>query len=132
MLRLVIGIPLLIHGLAHISGFLAAYTSADVGFKSKPWIFSESVYIHNGMGRLFGILWLLAMGCFSASGMMVLFLQSGWTHYALSGAALSLISIVPWWRAVPAGAKMGVLFDTVILITFLTPMRDFLVNTLSL
>jgi len=124
MVRFIIGIPLLIHGLAHISGFLAAYSSADVGFNTRPWIFPGSVCIQKGPGRLFGIIWLLAMGGFITAGLMVLFHQNGWDHFAVAGATLSLISIIPWWRTVPLGARIGVLFDLLILLCLLTPIRD--------
>jgi hypothetical protein len=124
MQKLIIATPLLIHGLAHISGFLAAYYRVDVGFKTRPWIFSGSVFLGKGLGRIFGILWLLALACFLAAGLMVLFAREGWMGYAMAGAILSILAIFPWWHAVPAGAKIGLVFDLIILITVLSPLKE--------
>ena len=131
MQKLIIAIPLLINGLAHISGFLAAYYSVDVGFKSRPWIFSGSVYLGKGPGRIFGILWLLALACFLSAGLMVLFGQEGWMRYAMVGAILSFLSIFPWWHAVPAGAKIGLVFDLLLIVLLVGPVRNLLGEWLS-
>lgn len=56
MWRIILAIPLMAHGLAHLSGFIAAWTTADVGF-STSWMFlSSELSLHSSVGKLFGLL----------------------------------------------------------------------------
>jgi hypothetical protein len=41
ILKLVVAAALILHGLAHLSGFVAAFTSRDAGFSPKPWLLSS-------------------------------------------------------------------------------------------
>jgi hypothetical protein len=124
MLRIIIAIPLIVHGLAHISGFLTAWTPANTGFPDKPWLFSSSIYLSSPVGKIFGVLWLLSMIGLAGSGLGLLLRQEWWHVLALSGAVLSLVVIVPWWRAVPPGAWIGAAFDVLIIIALATPLKN--------
>jgi hypothetical protein len=128
MLRFVIALPLIGHGLAHISGVLAAWTSADVGFKDNPWIFSSGVRLCSGIGRVWGLIWLLAGIVLAGSGVGLILRQAWWLDLALLGSVLSLVAIVPWWKAAPPGAKIGVAFDLLLIIALATPIRDMLLR----
>lgn len=43
---------------------------------------------------------------------------------------VSLVAIVPWWRSVPTGAKLGALVDTVVLVGLALPAGRDLVDRL--
>jgi hypothetical protein len=124
MLRFVIALPLLGHGLAHLSGVLAAWTSADVGFRSNPCILSSSLRLSSGIGRVFGLIWLLALLALAGSGLGLILRQAWWYQLALVGSVLSLAAIVPWWNAVPTGAKIGAAFDVLLFILLATPVKS--------
>lgn len=121
MARFVIAAPLLIHGLAHFFGFLASWTSREMGYSGNLWIFSNGIELNSGMGRLFGVVWLLASAGFVGAAVGVLLLQVWWIEVAVAAAVVSLMAILPWWNTVPPGAKIGALFDVLVMAALLFP-----------
>lgn len=121
--RFIFAFPLFMHGLAHFSGFLASWTSAEAGYADQPWVFSKGVRLKNGLGRLFGLLWLVAALGLVASALGLFLLQPWWPTLAVASALVSLLVIVPWWNTVPPGAKIGALFDLLVLVVLLTPLQ---------
>ncbi len=124
MLRFLLAAPLIVHGLAHLSGFLASWTANDGGFTDRPWIISTSISVHDPVGRMFGILWLIAMIGFVGSGVGLVLRQAWWPTLAMAAVLLSLLVIVPWWHSVPPGAKIGAAFDLLVLAVLLLPLRE--------
>ncbi len=124
MLPYLIAIPLIAHGLAHLSGVFAPWVNSLQGFGSEPWLFGGAVTIGSGIGRGYSLVWLAAAGCLGLSGAMLLMRQGAWSTLAIVGAGLSLLAILPWWNAVPAGARVGAAFDLLILVTLLSPLKD--------
>ena len=117
MLRIIFAIMLIGHGLAHISGFSIAWTKSQEGFQLvNPWIFSQNVLIKSGVGKLFGILWLVALLSFLAAGLSIFFHWFDWKILATAGAIISILVILPWWNTVPVGAKIGLAFNVFIFI----------------
>ncbi len=131
MWRIVLAAPLLVHGLAHISGFITSWTTKDAGFKKRPWIFTTGVELERGIGRAFGILWLIAMIGFIGTAIGVLFRQDWWIQLAIGASATSLVVIVPWWNTVPPGAKVGAVFDLVVVVGLLLPLKQRIVDLLA-
>ncbi len=121
---------LVIHGLAHLSGVMAAWDSRGTGFKDRPWLFSDAVTLHDPVGRLFGVAWLFATLAFVAGGFDPVYQFGLWPWLPIAGAVASLIAVVPWWRAVPLGAKAGAVFDLLILVLLLPPWRDRILSLL--
>lgn len=122
MLKVVIALGFLIHGLAHASGFLAAWTSTPVGFAARPWLLSSGVAMASPLGRVFGLAWLLALAANVAAGIGLWFGLGWWPAAAVAGSALSLAVILPWWLTVPPGARFaGVLWDVLVLLALLLP-----------
>lgn len=122
LLRLVVAVILVMHGLGHVMGFSAAWTPAKMGLSDRPWIFSPGITIDTPVGRTFGLLWLVAMIGFVASGLGLLFFQGWWPQLAVASAFISLVAILPWWGTVPAGARYGaVLVDLLVLVLLLGP-----------
>jgi hypothetical protein len=132
ILKLVVAAAFMLHGLAHLSGFITAFTSRDVGFSPKPWLFSASVTMHSGTGKMFGVLWLLAAVALIGSGLALLVEWGVWPWLPIAGAAISLLAITPWWNTVPPGAKAGVVFDLMILLALLPGWRGSVMALLGL
>ena len=124
MVQLIFAAPLIIHGLAHIGGFRASWTSNLAGFSDRPGVFSQRGTLHSPVGRVFGILWLLATLAFVIAGLGLLFSQPWWPTVALPAAVLSLVVILPWWNTAPLGAKIGAAFDLLVLVVLLTPLKE--------
>jgi hypothetical protein len=131
MLNIILAIPLLMHGLAHVSGLLASWTSLDVGYADNPWLFSQGVYLQSLTSRIFGMLWLAAMIGLAGSGVGIITRQEWWPVLAVASAVLSLVVILPWWNTVPAGAKIGAIFNLLLLAVLLSPLKRGLFDLLS-
>ena len=117
------------HGLAHISGFLASFTSVDVGYHTdNAWIFRGDITLKSDFGKIFGMLWLIVAILFLIAAAGIIFSLSWWTNIALAAAVVSLIVIVPFWNTVPPGAKAGAVFDLIILILLTTGWREKIVS----
>lgn len=128
MLQYLIAVPMIGHGLAHISGFLASWIKNDIGFKNNPWVFYSNITLTSTVGRVFSFGWLFAMVFLLASGVGLILEQQWWVGYAKTGAILSLAVVVPWWNTVPPGAKIGVIFNIILLIVLFTPFKDMIVR----
>ncbi len=124
MLHFIVIAAFVLHGLAHLSGFMASWTKSSAGFANKPWVLSTGVTLHSGVGHIFGLLWLVAAICSVSAGIGLAAQQSWWPMLAVVQAIVSLIVIVPWWKTVVAGAKVGAVFDVIVLIALLLPWRE--------
>lgn len=132
MLRIIVSLAFIGHGLGHLTGFLTAWTRLPAGFTDAPWILPGDVRMQSLIGRVFGLLWLAAMAVLVAAGVGVLARQPWWPQVAIAGAALSLIVIVPWWNTVVAGARYGgTAFNLLVLIALLPPWSDKVVQALK-
>lgn len=130
MWKIIFAIPLFAHGLAHVSGFLASWTSLEVGYSSKPWLFSQSVHLQSVTGRIFGLLWIIAMMGLVGSALGFVWQRAWWPSLAIASAAISLAVIAPWWNTVPPGAKIGAAFDLLVLAVLLTPLQGKLLEVI--
>jgi hypothetical protein len=119
------------HGLAHLSGFLASWTSTDAGYASKPWIFSSGIYLQSWAGRFFGLFWLIAVVGFIGSTVGISLSQGWWMPLVVASSAVSLLVIVPWWNTVPPGAKVGAVFDSLIILALITPLQKILLEVVQ-
>ncbi len=131
MLKYLVAFVLIMHGLAHISGIVGTLTSGPQAFADRPWIFSRNVTAHSPVGKAWGLLWLIAALGLVGAGLGLLFGQAWWTGLTIAAAAVSLVAIVPWLRVVPPGAIAGALFDLLILVAFLFPWSERIVEALS-
>jgi hypothetical protein len=131
VLRFAFALPLIGHGLAHLSGFTASWTSSDAGYGDKPWIFSSGVTLSSTVGRVFGLLWLVAAVVLAASGVGAILRQEWWLPLAVVGSVLSLVVIVPWWNTVPPGAKLGAVFDVIVIAVLASPLREQIISLIG-
>jgi uncharacterized membrane protein YphA (DoxX/SURF4 family) len=132
LIRMLFALPLILHGIGHLSGIAGAWSSASSGFSARPWIFSQGIVLQSPVGRAWSLLWLVAGLGLVAAGLGLLFGQPWWPALAVAGAVVSLVAMVPWWNAIPAGAKAGIVFDLVILVVLLVPpLREWLLAVVS-
>jgi hypothetical protein len=124
MIRFLVAFPWIMHGLAHLSGFLASWTGGSFGFPERPWLFSSNVTLQSPVGKLFGLLWLVAGAGIVGSGIGFLTGKAWWPMLAMVSAGVSLVVILPWWRAVPPGAWAGAVFDLLVLVVLQLPLKD--------
>lgn len=120
MLQKILAVMLIGHGLAHISGFLASWSTIDSGYKvNNPSLFSDKISFKGSIGKLFGILWLIALLFLAGSGFSIFYSIINWQILAFVGSTISLLVIILWWKTVPLGAKIGAFFDLILLLYLL-------------
>ena len=124
LLRYFFVVALAMHGLAHITGFIASWTSLPAGYPEKPWVLSSSVTLQSPIGRVFGALWLVASVTLVGAAVGLVRRSEWWPGLAMAGATLSLLVILPWWNTVPPGAKIGAAFDVLVMLALLLPLRE--------
>jgi hypothetical protein len=130
MVHFIVIAAFILHGLAHVSGFMASWTKNTSGFSDRLWVLSTGVTLHSGVGHIFGLLWVVAAICSVGAGIGLAAQQPWWPIAAVVQAIVSLIVIVPWWNTVVAGAKAGAVFDVIVLIALLLPWRDSVIAAL--
>lgn len=123
LLKWLLALVLIAHGIGHITGVSAFWTKLPMGFNQNPWIFGAGGSLSSPIGRIFGVVWLAATAILIAAGVGLLTNQAWWTSAAVIGAIISLVAIVPWWNSVTSGVKIGALLDVVILVGLLTPLK---------
>jgi hypothetical protein len=131
MLHFIVIAAFVVHGLAHLSGFMASWTKNTAGFAERPWVLSTGVTLHSGVGHIFGLLWLVAAICSVAAGIGLAAQQLWWPILAIAQAIVSLIVIVPWWNTVVPGAKVGAVFDVIVLVVLLLPWQGNVIAALQ-
>ncbi len=124
-------IPLIMHGLANLAGFAAAWLPGTAGFKRESWLLSAGETVKSPAGHLFGVLWLVSTAVLVASGAGLLAHASWWRWAAVGGAALSLLVIVLWLKAVPPGAYAGAAFDLLVIAALALPWSEAIVRWLK-
>ena len=132
VIKYVILLALLMHGIGHVIGFLGAWTSVPVGTNANPWLLGGGVTLQSPLGKVFGLVWLAALVLFVAAVVGILTGQGWWPTVTVIAAVVSLVAIVPFWRAVPSGAQFGgTLFDIVILLALLPGWKDQVITFLQ-
>lgn len=131
MLKYIIALVLIVHGMGHVMGFIESWTKISVGFSEQPWLLSGGVTMESPVGRAFGLLWLVAMIGFVGAGLGLLFYQEWWPPLAVVAAVISLVAIIPWWKTVTPGSGVGAtLVDLLVLVALLLPWGDRIVQAI--
>lgn len=124
MWKYLIALALVGHGFAHMTGVLAAWAGVDVGFSKKTWLLSNNVTMADPIGRVFGFIWLAAMLGLLAAAVLLVVGRGQFYPVATAAAILSLAAIVPWWNTVVPGARVGAIFDMLLLVAICLPWRQ--------
>lgn len=110
-MRIVIGLLMILHGIAHLVGFVGPWRlSATVPFKTT--ILGGHLDLGATGIRAVGIVWLATAIAFAAVGVATLLRVSWWHSAAVLVAIVSLLLCV---LELPA-AKIGAILDVVILV----------------
>ena len=128
--KYVLAFLLVMHGLAHVTGMVGAFSSGEQAFDDAPWIFSPGVTARGPVGKAWALLWLLAALGLARSGVGLALGWSGWPTLAVVAAVLSLVAILPWVRVVPPGAWAGASLDLALVVGLLSPWADRIVELL--
>ena len=138
LLRIVIAIILVGHGIGHMMGFVGTWTNwqpfPEPSFNESPWIFSDGIFIQSALGKVFGIFWLAAMIGFIAAAVGLVANQAWWPSITIIASILSLLAVIPWWNTFTPGIMSkvsAVVVDIIILIALLGPWKDALLAKLS-
>lgn len=126
MIRFLVAIPLILHGLANLGGALAFAGKTPEGFTAQPSVISSKIHMHSPLGRLWGVIWLLSALALVIGGLAALYRRQDWLTLSALGSALSFAAIAPWWNTVPPGARFGAIFDLFALAVLLSPIGAWL------
>lgn len=118
-MRIGLALLLLLHGLAHLVGFLTPWGLAPA-VRSAPAItplrvlFGGRLTLGDDAWRGFGLLWLAVAFGFAVAAVAT-GLGASWSITAVIGVALiSLLMTLAWWPATRAGAAVNVLILAVL------------------
>jgi uncharacterized membrane protein YphA (DoxX/SURF4 family) len=131
MWRIILALTFFAHGIAHLSGLLASWSSGEVGYKNASWIFSSGITLDTPLGKAFGLLWLVAMVGLVGTALGIVRRQTWWPQLAIAASVVSLIVIVPWWNNVPPGAKFGAFFDLLTIVLLSLPTKPWLLELIA-
>ncbi len=120
MMKKVLASALVLHGLAHITGFLAFWTDLQLGFSSRPSVFSNQLVIHSDAAKMLSIFWVLALVGFVATVYGLLTDKSWWHKLALLTSAVSLLAVIPWLTVAPMFMVFGVVAVDITLLALLS------------
>ena len=126
MIRFLVAIPLIMHGLANLGGALAFGGKTPEGFSTQPSVISSKLYMNSSLGRLWGVVWLLSALALVVAGLAAIFQRESWLTLSILGTTLSIAAIAPWWNTVPPGARFGAIFDLFALAVLLSPISAWL------
>jgi hypothetical protein len=112
MIRIIIMIGLMIHGLIHLLGFVVPWRLATVdGLTYKTTVLAGRFDVGERGTQIIGLLWFVAAVGFVAAGIAVLTLHPWWPALVLSITLLSLVITILGWPE----AQIGVLINLIIL-----------------
>lgn len=111
-MRYALGIILVIHGVAHLVGFVVPWRLADL--KDAPYrttVLNGRLDVGHAGIRVVGVLWLLAAVGFAISGVALITLATWWLPLTVAVTIWSLVLAVLQWPE----SRIGVAIDVVLL-----------------
>ncbi len=115
-MRIVVSILLLLHGIAHLPGFLVAWQlprPSDLPYSTR--LLADTVDIGDGGMRIMGVLWLIAGLACVVAAVAGVGDASGWLTIALAAVGFSLVLCIVGYPA----SRMGLAFNLVLLVVLL-------------
>ena len=132
MIRWLIVIAMLMHGVGHIVFFLESFAGSSMGFADAPWLLPGAFTVTSPVGKAFALLWLLAMLGFVIAAIGLFTRQEWWAALAVASAAISLVVLLPWWNTVTPNSRVWVLLaDLVIIAAFGMPWKERVIESLG-
>lgn len=94
---------LILHGIGHVLGVLAATSLGNDSWNARSWLLSDP--LGDGAAKAINVvLWVIGFVVFVLAGLALLgigFLESWWKPLAVAGAVLSLATLTLFWNAFP-------------------------------
>jgi len=104
------------HGIGHMTGPLASFGVKMKGSSDKPWLLPGGYRMTSSVGKMWSVFWIASMVLFLISSAGAFMGESWWKDWAVIGAVVSIVAMVPWWNSILFGAKLGVLLNIAILV----------------
>lgn len=115
MVRIVLGLAILAHGIGHVL-FVAnawGYWRTDTG---AGWFFNQIFPATSTTEGMFGLLWLVPLAGFLGGAWGYISNSQGWQPLLLASAAVSSILILLWWGGInTTNAIFALLFNLIII-----------------
>jgi hypothetical protein len=125
MLQYLAALVLLGHGLGHAIAPIASFGVKIKGMAERPsWLLPGERGMNSTVGKAWSMIWIAAILPFVISSIGVFIGEPWWRNWAIIGAIISIVAILPWWNSVQAGVKGGLLLDIAILIVLLADWED--------
>lgn len=118
--RVLVVIFLVLHGIGHLIWFMAAWTPVRAGVGDGPWILPGNVTIRSPLGKVLGLLALLAMVAFVLSAIALLLQELWWAGLTNIGIFLSFGAVVPWLRQSPGSSAINAIVADLVLMFVIT------------
>ena len=132
MIRWLIAIAMLMHGVGHIVFVMAAFTETPMEFSTAPWLLPGAFTVDSPVGKAFALLWLLAMLGFMVAAVGLILRKEWWPSLAVAAAVVSLVVLLPWWNTITPSSRVWVLLaDVVVIAAFGMPWKDQVVKALG-
>ena len=123
LFRLLVVVFLAMHGLGHFVWFLAAWTRVRAGVGDGRWGLPGNVSVRSPLGKVWGVLALLAVVLFMWASLALLAGSPGWRGLTFLGIVVSFVAVGPWRRASPGSTWLvAILADLVLLILLALPL----------
>jgi hypothetical protein len=104
------------HGIGHLTGPLFSNGVKIGGMSDGPWVLSRTQMMAGKVGKAWSAFWIAALVLFVVSSVGAFMGESWWRDWAVIGAVVSIVAMVPWWNSILIGAKAGVLLNIAILL----------------
>jgi hypothetical protein len=131
MLKLVVVIVLVAHGLGHTMALSSAFRPAG-GFSRRHWTLSDGVAIYTPAGKALALVWLVPLAGFLAGAYGLSTGQEWWRPVLTISSVVSIVAVLPWWRVMPVPSYLGALLvDLLVLAALLTPWGGPLIQALG-
>jgi len=132
MIRWLIAIAMLMHGVGHIVFVMAAFTETPMEFSTAPWLLPGAFTVDSPVGKAFALLWLLAMLGFMVAAVGLILRKEWWPALVVAAAVVSLVVLLPWWNTITPSSRVWVLLaDVVVIAAFGMPWKDQVVKALG-
>lgn len=132
MIRWLIVLAMLMHGVGHMVFFLEAFPGSPMGFADAPWLLPGAFTVTSAVGKAFALLWLLAMLGFLVAAVGLLRRKEWWPALAVASAVISLVVLLPWWNTITPSSRVWVLLaDLVIIAAFGLPWKNQVIESLG-
>jgi hypothetical protein len=123
--RWVVVVFMTIHGVGHLIWFVSAWVPGRSIVNDRPWLLPGDITISSPTGRLYTVLALLAMVGFLGAAIALAGGRDSWTTRAMASSALSLVAVIPWWRASPGTTALSAaLADVGLIVLALLPVAS--------